>query len=274
MNRISLQFLQVFLFVISIPVLGLAVLIEERSSVERDLRESRQKLRENYEEVQFLAGKLISAQDDERKRIALELHDDVVQRLALLAVRVENLDATVPANMTQTHNALLELRKETDQATATLRALSYQLHSSALQYIHLPCALEEPCRRLSQQHQITVKVKAEETDGSSYAMNLCLFRIAQEALSNIVKHSKAGEATVHLARNAGQLRLEIRDDGMGFNPSELSNGLGLISMRERVRLLNGTILIASRATEGTSIRVSIPLLSEPGTEPVAGVELG
>jgi len=268
----SVLFLQIFLFVISSPVLAVAVLIEERSSVEKNLRESQETLVQNYREVRHLAGKLISAQDDERMRIALELHDDVVQRLALLAIQLGNLDKNVPPHMTQAHRELLELRRGTDQAVEALRDLSHQLHSPALQYAGLPAALNDFCRTMSQHHQISIKVEAEKPKGSSYDVDLSLFRIIQEALSNIIKHSNASEVTVLLVQNADQLRLEIRDDGIGFNPSEPSNGLGLISMRERVRQLNGTILMESAANSGTRIQVHVPLHPIESTQRAASAD--
>jgi signal transduction histidine kinase len=264
----GLLFLQVFLFVIAVPLLALAILIQERSSVERSLQVSEEKLRQNYEEVRFLAGKLISAQDDERRRIALELHDDVVQRLALLAIELTTLDKNIPPDTTQIHSSLSQLIRQTNNAALTLRGLSHQLHSGVLQYIGLSEALKELGRTLAEQHRIPINVEAEgPRGGSSDEVNLCIYRIAQEALSNMIKHSRATEAAVLLTRNANQLRLEIRDNGIGFNPSERSTGLGLISMRERVRLLNGIISIESESTSGTTIRVHLPLESElVGTE--------
>jgi len=265
----SLLFLQLFLFVIAVPMLALAILIEERSSAEKNLRLSEEKLRQNYEEVRYLAGKLITAQGDERKRIALELHDDVVQRLALLAIQIANLDESVPRDMTQAHRVLSELRQETDQAAFSLRELSHQLHSSALQYVGLPEALQGLCWTLSQRHQIAIRVEAEPLQRSSYDINLCLYRVAQEALSNIVKHSGARKVIVMLAQGANSVQMEIRDNGIGFDPEERSTGLGLISMRERVRLQNGAIQISSEESCGTTIRVQVPIKKGNASERIA-----
>jgi len=258
----SLLFLQVFLFVISVPILALAVLIEERSSAENNLRESQERLRENYEKVRYLAGKLITAQDDERKRIALELHDDVVQRLALIAIHLHNVDQGVPLELVQTHSSLVELELETEEAATTLRELSHQLHSSSLQYVGLDVALKGLCRAVAEQHNILIEVDAIKRPGSPDHVDLCLFRVAQETLSNIAKHSHAKVVTVHLTQNIDECCLEITDDGVGFDSSVSSTGLGLISMRERVHLLNGTLAVESTPMRGTNIRARIPLKSE------------
>ena len=258
----SLLFLQVFLFVVSVPILALAVLIEERNSTENNLRESQEKLREKYEEVRYLAGKLITAQDDERRRIARELHDDVGQRLALVAVHLHNVEQSVPLNMVETHSSLLELKQETGEAATTLRELSHQLHSSSLQHLGLHAALKDLCRTVAQQHNILIEVETGKPQGSSDDVDLCLFRIAQEALSNIAKHSNATTVTVRLSENMNELCLEIADDGVGFDSTGPSTGLGLVSMRERVRFLNGTITVESTAMRGTKILARVPLRSQ------------
>jgi len=257
--------------VISFPVLCVAVLIEERTSVEKNLRKSQEQLKENYEEVRSLAGKLITAQDDERRRIALELHDDVVQRLGLLSIQLQSLEKSVPPEMTEAHDVLSSIRQDAEAASTALRELSHQLHSSVLQHVGLPTALKGLCRTVSQEHRIAAEVEANEIHGSTDEIDLGLFRIAQEALNNVVKHSNAADVKVRLVQDANQLHLEVNDNGIGFNPSGQSIGLGMISMRERVRLLNGELLIESKPNMGTRIQVWVPL-SRGGTQRVAAAE--
>ena len=259
----GLLFLQVFLFVISVPVLALAVLIEERGLVEQHLRENREKLGQQYEEVRYLAGKFLTAQDDERKRIALELHDDVVQRLALLAVQIDSINNSLPAALTNVYHALFRIKEETEEAATALRELSHELHSSALQYLGLPAALKNLSHSLARQHGLSITLETGKLRDSSQDIDLGLFRIAQEALSNAIKHGKAKTISVRLAQYGDQIRLDIQDNGLGFDPSNRSSGLGLVSMRERVRLLNGAIFIESSTKDGsTSVHVRVPIASQ------------
>lgn len=265
----SVLFLQVFLFVVSVPMLFVSILIEERNQVEKNLRDSEAKSRQTSQEARYLAGKLINAQDDERRRIAGELHDDIVQRLAMVAVQLDDLQQIVPGEMTEAHDALLRVREETGEAAATLREMSHQLHSTHLQYLGLGPALKGLCRSLAEKQHIVIKLEVPEQRHSSPELDLCLFRIAQEALSNAIRHSHAREIAVRVFRSANQLCLEVRDDGNGFNPSEASKGLGLISMRERVGLLNGTIEIESSPMRGTAVLARVPLASERASEGAA-----
>lgn len=254
----DMHFLALFLAVLALPILFVATLFEERHATEARLREKQDELNRNYERIRGLAAGLIQAQEEERNKISRELHDDVVQRLALLAIDLELLDQEVPTTMANTHSSLLELKERTEEATAALRELSHELHSSTLQYVGLPEALVGLGRTVSERHQISVKVHADQVRRSSYDLDLCLFRVAQEALSNAAKHSKAHEVTLRLAQTGSEYVLEITDDGVGFSSSMESTGLGLVSMRERVHLVNGTIAVESKAMAGTRIRVRVP----------------
>ena len=257
----NLLFLQLFLFVISVPLLSLSILIEERNVVEEERRKSQQKLRQNYEEVRYLTGKLISAQEDERRKIALELHDNLGQHLALLMSYIETLRRYTPDASTTALDVVRQAKEEAEEVAATVRELSHQLHSDVLQYVGLPAALRGVCRTLSEQHRMRFEVEADKLEEVSYDLNLCLFRIAQEALSNAIKHGGAEKVTLRLTRDIDQLRLQISDDGVGFNTSEQSSGLGLIGMRERVHMVNGTISIHSKPMGGTIIEVRVPCAS-------------
>jgi len=254
----SLLFLQLFLAVVSVPVLFVAILIEERRVVEKRLHDSQAELNDNYQQVRDLAGRLISAQEDERRRIALELHDDVCQRMALLAIRLDDADRELPAGATNAHDALADLKRQTEEVTKAVHDLSHQLHSSILQHLGLPEGLRGLCRTLSQQYRLRVDVDVDGVAGLSDVVSLCLYRVAQEALTNAVRHGRAKRIRDQLRKGGGAIRLEIEDTGTGFNPAAVrSKGLGLVSMRERLRMVGGTLSVTSSAGRGTVIEAVV-----------------
>jgi signal transduction histidine kinase len=244
---------QLFLAVMSVPVLCVAILIEERGAVATRLRLSREKLSENYDRVRDLAAKLINAQDDERRRIALELHDDITQRMALLSISLGNWCQKLPASMAKERAGLSSLKTMVEEVTAAIHDLSHELHSSAFHHMGLAKGLGGLCRAISNQHHITVQLQADETPNLPYDLSLCLFRVAQEALANAVKHGKAKQIAVQLAQNASSIRLVVKDDGIGFDASSPSNGLGLMSMQERLRMFEGTFTLTSSPGQGTTV---------------------
>ncbi len=255
----NVLFVQLFLAVLSIPMLALAILIEQRRAAEVQLRESEKKLSENYDRVRDLAGKLINAQEDERKRIAIELHDDLGQRLSLLAVGVEELDRNLPGRMIAEREILAGLKHDADQLISVLHDLSHRLHSSSFQHLGLVGGLRGVCRTIAQQHHINVDLNAEKVDKLPYELSLCLFRIAQEALNNAVKHGGAKQIQVVLVQESNCVRLVVRDEGSGFDTSAPSQGLGLVSMHERLRPLGGRLNLTSRPGQGTVIEAEVEI---------------
>ena len=256
----NLHFAQLFLVLTSLPLLFVAVLFEERQATERRLRDSQQELNKNYERIRDLAGRLIKAQEEERKRIARELHDDVGQRMALLFAGLDRLASMVPDKTVQTQ--LAALKSNTEDVAEDLRDLSHQLHSGTLQHLGIVKGLEGFCQAFSQQHHVDVHLEAEPLQGVSDPVSLCLFRVVQEALNNAVKHGRAQQIKVRLERRAKALWLEVRDTGVGFNPAEAADGLGLVSMRERLRMVGGTIHLRSAQGEGTVIEAVIDEVAE------------
>ncbi|MDT8069114.1 MAG: PAS domain S-box protein [Terriglobia bacterium] len=206
-----------------------------------------------------LTQRLINAQEDERKRIARELHDNINQRLALISMGIQKIDNTELA--ADTRDEVHKLMEETKSVSSDIQALSHHLHSASLDLLGLAAGIESFRREFARSHQVTVKFSHSGVPKTIPGeVSLALFRITQEALNNAVKYSGAKDFEVALLGTASHLELRVRDPGMGFDVEAATpRGLGLISMRERVLPLNGTISIASKPMKGTEISVRIPL---------------
>jgi signal transduction histidine kinase len=205
-----------------------------------------------------LAGRLIASQEAERQRIARELHDDVSQKLALLNNDVDQMASRFGEG--EFRERLQEISGRAGEIATDLHNLSYELHPSKLQTLGLSAALQSLCRDLSQQSGLdvafTYDVLPQEVDPN---VSLCLYRIAQEALHNVLRHSHAEAAQVRLKREGDSLALRVADAGDGFDPHAQHNGLGLVSMSERVAFLNGQLSIDSAPGRGTRIDVRVPV---------------
>jgi signal transduction histidine kinase len=217
------------------------------------------KLRASYERIRDLGGRLLMAQEAERTRIARELHDDVGQQLALLAIDLEIIRGTEPEFEAETGALLHETLNRARQVAKSVHDLSHRLHPEKLHLLGLVPALSaiqrefsRPNLNLTFEHQ---NVPAE----LPHDVILCLFRITQEALQNIVKHSAAREVSIDLIGTECDLLLTIVDDGMGFEDETARNkGLGLISMGERLDAIGGSLTIRTRPGAGTRLEVSVP----------------
>jgi PAS domain S-box-containing protein len=209
-----------------------------------------------------LSGRLISAQEDERSRIARELHDDFSQRLALLAIQLGQASQSLPDTDKALGESLHAMWERTTELSADIHKLSHQLHSSKLHHLGLLAAAKSLCEETGKQHHVQIEfLHHEMPEEISPDVGLCFFRIVQEALNNIVKHSGAKQAHVEFVGSPSLIRLRIVDAGVGFDPSSMAarGGLGLASMRERLRLLGGTIALYSSPMEGTEIVAEVPL---------------
>lgn len=239
-----------------------------RSALAR--RRAGEALRASYGEIQDLAGRLIRAQEEERGRIARELHDDLSQRLAALSLGLSALKKHVPANR------LVEVKRVQDQAadvSSEIRGLSHRLHPGLLRHTGLGPALRSLCGELSAHGGTAVRyVGDEELPMLEPDVALCLYRVAQEALGNAQRHSGAKVASVIVSRTDGVLRMTVCDDGRGFDAAAArrSGGMGLVSMEERVRLVRGTIRVDSHPGRGTELRVEVPLKGPPTVSVVVG----
>jgi PAS domain S-box-containing protein len=213
------------------------------------------------EALSSLSRKLIKAQEQERNRIARELHDDLGQRMALLQIGLEQFEHGTAELSSQSRQSLRTVAEMASELSSDLHNLSHQLHPVVLDLQGLVPALEALCREVSKQHGIKIRFAHHDVPGQIREdVALCLFRIAQEALRNVVKHSGTVEAAVDLFGNGDGIDLCISDSGKGFNAesARIKGGLGLISMAERLRLVAGYFSIESESPRGTRIHARIP----------------
>ena len=234
-------------------MIGMVADVTARVSAERELSE--------------LSGRLIDAQEEERARIARELHDDLGQRMALLQINVERFKQDTAELSSKARRELNNIAELTSECSSELHDISHQLHPSRLDTLGLVATLGSFCKEFSLQHHVRVQfVHQDVPERVPKDISLCLFRVVQEALRNVVKHSGATEVAVELARHGDQIDLCISDAGAGFDPAfaKVEAGLGLISMRERLRLVGGHLSIESEVSHGTRIRARTPLSSFAG----------
>jgi signal transduction histidine kinase len=211
--------------------------------------------------IRELSGWLIRAQEEERSRIARELHDDINQQLALLEIEIQRMEEALPETAAPLRARLKEIWRKTHEASQDVQRISHQLHSSKLQYLGLATALKDLLLEFRSQYQIAGEFQFRDIPTPlDSEVSLTLFRVAQEALRNAGKHSAARNIRIELIGETVGLLLRISDDGVGFDPStKTSCGLGMISMEERLRLANGTLSICSRVGLGTQIEARVPL---------------
>jgi PAS domain S-box-containing protein len=213
-----------------------------------------------------LSQRLIGAHEEERALLARELHDDLSQRLAVLAIEAGRAELSLPEGEGPQTEALRTIREGIVRVSEDIHSLAYQLHPSLLEELGLAEALRAECEHRGRQceFEITVDVDPASSDvGKDVA--LCLFRVAQEALGNAARHARASSVTVTLRRVEGGLLLAVADDGAGFDPDTPSAGrhLGLASMRERTRLVNGTLDVESAPGRGTTVVAWAPMTEGP-----------
>jgi len=247
--------LQLFLLVTATPLMLLAVVMEEE-------RRSKESLRESYQENQDLAGRLIHAQEEERARIARDLHDDLGQQLAIVNVMLSGLNDKVgkPGSEPEVDQTLETLQDSTSALFDSVRNLSHKLHPAVLEHLGLVTALRRHCSDIERIHHLSVTFSAGDDLRFQPDLALCLFRVAQETLTNAVRHGNARTIRVSLTTTADRVELNVVDDGVGFVAGERTkSGLGLRSIHERVRFMRGSVSVDSRPGEGTKVLVRIPI---------------
>jgi len=223
---------------------------------------SRKQLKQAKESQRKLSGRLINAQEQERSRLAREIHDDFSQRLAVMALQLENIAEEVPLSYKEVHRQLHEVEDSASELGSELHALSYQLHSSTLENLGLVSAITAMCREFTAKNGVKANFTSDKVrENVDPDVALCAFRIVQEALRNVRKHSNAKIASVQLLHEGDKLVVRIRDDGHGFDLSQSNNreGLGIRSMEERTLSIGGNFKIRSEFGRGTTIEARVPL---------------
>jgi signal transduction histidine kinase len=257
---VNAALLDVLFMVLSVTGITLASLVSER---EHAMTEREKLIREQaaMEALSSVNHRLIEAQEVERRRMARELHDDIGQRLAQLAVNISGITDTDPsAPPVQRRRA--ELEQQVSEIAADVQALSHRLHSSRLELLGITAAMRHFCAEFAAQHKVTIDVAFEDVPSEiASGVSLCLFRVLQEGLHNAMKHSGVRLFEVQLRSSHGQLHLFVRDAGTGFDVADArrGRGLGLLSMEERIQMVNGQIVIESKPGRGTSIHACVPI---------------
>jgi PAS domain S-box-containing protein len=235
--------------------IGSCLDVTDRRSVEATLRE--------------LSGRLISAQESERVRIARELHDDLGQQVALLQMSIDRFEAGLSNLSDDAVQQLRAISRGTERMASGIHKTAHRLHPFKLEVVGLVTALNGLCREFSEQHELSVQfVQHDMPPVLSQDVSLCLFRIAQEALHNVVKHAKVSKATVELSGRNGDIELSVADAGAGFDVDSAAakGGLGLVSMRERLRLVGGRLSIEALHRQGTRISACVPASVRHGAD--------
>ncbi|HSD48103.1 MAG TPA: MASE1 domain-containing protein [Pyrinomonadaceae bacterium] len=280
LNALSVQ---LFLILASMPLMFLAALIKERERAQETVREegtrlelalqeaqrasnaltaSQASLRASHNQVRKLLGRLIDVQEAERRRISRELHDDLNQKIAILCLRISGVKRKVPSEQTDLILELDELRETANGLTDEVRKLSHQLHPAVLEHLGLVTALESYVGSVRAEEQMDVQLASNLGDERiPFQISICMYRVAVEALRNVSRHSGARSATISLTRQNGMLQLEVADRGKGFDVETFRHGggLGLISIEERLRLLQGSCEIHSAPQCGTTLVARVPL---------------
>ena len=225
-------------------------------------KETDETVRRNEQDLSKLTGRIIYAQEEELRRLSRELHDDLTQRLAALALDAALIEKQLNPLHPQAVQGLKDLRTNLAEVADEVHDLSRQLHPSILDDLGLVQAVQAECAAFTRKTGIDLSFTPHDfPDSVSQQSALCLYRVVREGLQNIAKHSKAAAASITLQGLSEGIRLLIKDKGIGFDFKEVKKkaGIGLSSMRERVRLVNGTISFQSDPGQGTAIEVFIPL---------------
>jgi PAS domain S-box-containing protein len=233
---------------------GIMVNITARKHAEEALRKSEQ-------QILALSERLILAQEEERLRIARELHDNVGQQIAAVSIALSNIKRQVGIQDSALREQADRVYRKVSNVAETVRNLSHGLHPTVLEHAGLAAALRAHCSEFTVLTGVNIAFHADDAFADLPAEeSLCLYRVAQEGLQNVAKHARTKSANLSLARRNGQVCLTISDNGCGFEAggTHTSVGLGLVNMKERVRLVHGKLDVISHPHDGTTLRVYIP----------------
>jgi signal transduction histidine kinase len=247
-------------------VIGSLVLFALQSLLIVTLVMQRRKVKHSAMRLKELSQHLINAQEEERRRIARELHDDFGQRLALLKIDLENRSLQEELPKTNGRGSWDKLLSDVNELANDIQDLSHTLHSTKLQYVGLKSALKDLCRQISTQHHIDADLSVGDLASQiPIEIALCFYRVAQEGLHNAAKHSGASRIVVAVSGRNALLRMLITDNGKGFRQTEHSQGMGLASMRERLRMIGGELRVRSIPGRGTQLSAQAPV-KEPAAQ--------
>jgi signal transduction histidine kinase len=224
------------------------------------------------EVLSTVSRKLIEAHEEERTRIARELHDDFSQRLALVSMRLGYLKQSPPASAPYLEQEIGEVYQQVADLVSDIQVLAHGLHPPKLELMGLEAAVAGFCEDLSKRHGVTIDAHFENIPKAlPPEISLCVYRVLQEALQNVVKHSVSRHAHVSLNGQINTINLTVKDSGAGFNPHEAMRGpgLGLTSMKERLKVIGGELSIHSQGGRGTTIHAVAPF--PVPTRPANGV---
>ena len=258
-DRYRIYILGAFALLLAQTTLIAALLIHRsrRQEAEEHLRRSEAELRASYERIRDLGARLLNAQDTERSRIARDLHDDIGQKLAILAFDLNSFERAASG---QPDRVVTEALDRIDDLVRSVRDLSHRLHPAKLRLLGLVAALNGLEHELSHSGIAIAFTHNNVPSTLPPDLTLCLFRVAQESLQNAVKYSQARHVTLELTCSAEILTLRTIDDGVGFDvEAAWGKGLGLISIAERLEALGGTLKIRSTPGGGTRVEVTVPL---------------
>ncbi len=210
--------------------------------------------------VRRLTRRLIHAGEEERRHLARELHDDIGQRLSLVSVELGSLNWRRGASRQDGDQKFEDALEELRIVISDVHGLSHRLHSSKFEHLGLREALKELCQQIAQRHDLEVNLQMDEIRADlDRDVSLCFYRVAQEALSNVVKHSSSSQAAVRFAASRELLTLRVKDNGAGFDPAKTPPGLGLVTMEERLRIVGGKLSVISEPGEGTAVTAEVSL---------------
>ncbi len=246
-------------------VTGLKVVEEElrraRDEMGQRVAEQTQELRESQHELRLLAGRLLTAQEDERKRLAREMHDDLTQRIAGIAMQAAHLERSQESWSPEAVTKIRAMGADLSKLSTDVHALSRRLHPSILSDLGLVDAIDAGCTAFSEQGEIFVEFTASDVPSDiDKETAICIYRITQEALRNVAKHAKTDRARVNLTCADGLVELSVEDRGVGFDTERARGiGIGLASMGERARFVQAGFTVESQPGGGTTVRVRAPL---------------
>jgi signal transduction histidine kinase len=267
-QQLFVQFRQrlvgLLILTLSVGVLLAGISMQRMLKLEREAEQRYREMAQARREAQDLSGKLVDAQEEERRRIARELHDEVGQSLSALLFGIGNLSQFLPSDNGPAREQVQWIRTLAEKSISMVRNMSLLLRPSMLDDLGLVPALQWQAREISRTAGMRVSVVAEDIpENLPDEYNTCIYRIVQEALHNCQRHSGAHRVRIQLQQTPEHLLLSIQDDGRGFRPRD--RGLGLLGIEERVHRLHGRFLIDSEEGSGTLLSIELPTVSAPSS---------